>query len=217
VGVRWSWCLLGRLFLARGVPCSPASSPPSLRRTCLPPCAVARPAQPPVLSTCGPLHVCGLLCVSGSQAVPLVFLNRSSRLALGSWFFVIWSHLSPSHVLSLLGDLLTFALIWEGEGWWFQAFCVPGFLGPPLSVASPCPVFWSVLPLCGPVLCGRADLPAELQHARRVCKEVQTQQVCSRLSSCHLLSGSHNPLLCLYVSFLPAVVWGGEGRGYVSS
>lgn len=73
----------------------------------------------------------------------------------------------------------------------------------------PHPIFLSVLPLCGPGLCGRADLPSELQHARRVWKEIQAQQVCSSLRSRHLLSGSYDPLLCLYVSSPPVVVSGG--------
>lgn len=77
----------------------------------------------------------------------------------------------------------------------------------------PHPIFLSVLPLCGPGLCGRADLPSELQHARRVWKEIQAQQVCSSLRSRHLLSGSYDPLLCLYVSSPPVVVSGGAFRG----
>lgn len=91
----------------------------------------------------------------------------------------------------------------KGDNFAFSVF--PSFF----PLCFPHPIFLSVLPLCGPGLCGRAHLPSELQHARRVWKEVQTQQVCTGLSSRHISSGSYNTLLCLYVSFLPAVAFGG--------
>lgn len=98
----------------------------------------------------------------------------------------------------------------KGDNYTFSVF--PSFF----PLCFPHPIFLSVLPLCGPGLCGRAHLSSELQHARRVWKEVQTQQVCTGLSSRHISSGSYNTLLCLYVSFLQSGIWRWEGHAMES-
>lgn len=176
-----------------------------LRRSLPPSARCARPDQLPGSLPAARLHATS--CVSAVFKLCRLCFMRPFCLVLGEWLLFIWSHLSPP---------MSF-LPWRSLDLWFLGgrVVILSFLCPwfPSVLCSPWPPlvpFSGLFCRCVGLCYAAGQISQQTPTCPQSLQEIQTQQVCSRLSSRHLLSGSHSPLLCLHWK-VSSQQWCGEG------